>query len=353
MGKLTAGVVLVLALLAPAAASGSSASPRIVGGEPAPPGAYPFAAALVGPGQPAREGKFCGASLIAADTLLTAAHCMGRTPDQFEAVIGRDRLSDESSGRRIAIAGWSTYRKVDIATVRLAEPAAEAPVSLATESDAPLFAEGMPGTAIGWGVTREGANRGSDLLRRVEVPFVSDTACAKAYPRSESEGPFTYFSAKRNICAGATGRDACQGDSGGPLIVTDAAGAQLQVGVTSFGEGCGQKGFPGVYTKVPALLGFIQDPDPVFAPAPVSRKASIRGTARVGRSLTCLHNEWSGEDVRFGYYWLADGRKVGHGRKLKLKPRLERTTVACVVNGKNAGGSVRFGSGGRTVRGRG
>ena len=344
------GLALAVTLFAACVAAGSTASPRIVGGQPAPPGAYPFAVAFVAPGQPERESKFCGGSLIAERTVLTAAHCMGRTPDQFEAVVGRDRLGDTASGQRIGIDRWATYKRIDIAIVRLQAPAAVAPVSLATDADAPLFADGMPGTAIGWGVKREGAKYGTDELREVEVPFVSDDACAKAYRPAKDAGPYERFSARTNVCAGATGRDACQGDSGGPLLVADAAGAHLQVGVTSFGEGCGRAGFPGVYTEVPALLGFIQDPDPVFAPIPVRQKAAIKGTARVGRRLTCLHGKWTGEDVGFSYSWLADGNEIALGRRLKLKPRLEGKSVSCIVRGKTAGGSVRVGSGGRTVR---
>lgn len=350
---MVASLALALTLLAAGTAAGSSASPRIIGGEPAPPGAYPFAVAFVAPGQPERESKFCGGSLVGPTTVLTAGHCMGRAPSQFEAVIGRDRLSHEASGERAGIHRWAAHKRRDIAIVRLDEPAATVPVSLATTADAALYAEGMPGTAIGWGVKREGANRGTERLREVQVPFVSDEACAMAYPRSKAESPYERFSGRTNVCAGAAGRDACQGDSGGPLLVADPSGTLKQVGVTSFGEGCGRAGFPGVYTEVPALLGFVQDPDPVFAPVPGRLKAAMKGTAKVGRRLTCLHGQWIGEDVRFDYTWLAGAEEFARGRKLKLKPRLKGESVSCIVRGKTAGGSVRVGSGGRTIRGRG
>lgn len=55
-------------------------------------------------------------------------------------------------------------------------------------------------------------------------------------------------------------QDACDGDSGSPLIIpgADVAG-DIQVGITSFGEGCGLADFPGVYTRVSTYVNFIFD----------------------------------------------------------------------------------------------
>jgi hypothetical protein len=43
-----------------------------------------------------------------------------------------------------------------------------------------------------------------------------------------------------------------KGDSGGPLIVTNNGGAQqhVQVGIISWGIGCGREEFPGVYSRI-------------------------------------------------------------------------------------------------------
>jgi len=50
--------------------------------------------------------------------------------------------------------------------------------------------------------------------------------------------------------------DTCQGDSGGPVFLKDDSAAQdIQIGVVSFGIGCGS-GTPGVYTSVTAYLNF-------------------------------------------------------------------------------------------------
>lgn len=57
------------------------------------------------------------------------------------------------------------------------------------------------------------------------------------------------------ICASAPGKDSCQGDSGGPLIDRRT---KTQVGVVSWGFGCADPRYPGVYSNIAKELAWIK-----------------------------------------------------------------------------------------------
>jgi trypsin len=107
-------------------------------------------------------------------------------------------------------------------------------------------AAGSITTVAGWGALTEGGSSPA-ALQKVSVPVVSRASCRASYGTSAITNNM--------FCAGyaAGGRDSCQGDSGGPIIDS----AKTLIGVVSFGFGCAQPDFPGVYARTSVLLSFI------------------------------------------------------------------------------------------------
>ena len=101
-------------------------------------------------------------------------------------------------------------------------------------------------TVSGWGAEKEGDVL-STKLRYVAVPIVDHEECETNY---RERGSIT----SNMICAGLKegGKDACTGDVGGALVV----GGKL-AGIVSFGFGCGDPTYPGVYTNIAVLRDFI------------------------------------------------------------------------------------------------
>ena len=102
----------------------------------------------------------------------------------------------------------------------------------------------------GWGTLSSGGQTPSEL-QKVVIPIVSDDECRDAYGDLQI--------ADSMICAGVPegGIDSCQGDSGGPMVCDFDSGAYL-CGVVSWGYGCAEPGYPGVYTEVAYFVDWIQ-----------------------------------------------------------------------------------------------
>lgn len=79
------------------------------------------------------------------------------------------------------------------------------------------------------------------------MPVVGRETCNTQYGGDITDAMF---------CAGLEegGKDACQGDSGGPI--RDDASGEL-IGVVSWGQGCAQAGYAGVYGNLGSFASFL------------------------------------------------------------------------------------------------
>ncbi|KAM0545343.1 hypothetical protein ACHAPJ_011415 [Fusarium lateritium] len=254
---------LKLAFLAALAVPMVSALPQpipqdevnIVGGESATVSEFPFIVSITRSGSP-----WCGGTLLNANTVLTAAHCS--VDVSASSVQVRAGSTSRSSGGVVSrvssitihpsFSGLSTLNN-DVAIWKLSTPIASSSTisyaSLAASGSDP--AAGASVTVAGWGDTVEGGNNAPVNLRKVTVPVVARATCRSQYTALYGSNAIT----TNMFCAGLTqgGKDACQGDSGGPIVDS----SRTVVGVVSWGEGCAQAGYPGVYARVGSVRSFI------------------------------------------------------------------------------------------------
>jgi len=235
-------------------------SDRIVGGTVVTPNSLPFQISLQRCGA-LTCSQSCGGSILDANVLLNAAHCVnGANVANFKVVAGAHSLStptgtEQNRGvtRTVMNSAYNSNTFAnDISLIFLDAPlelnTVVAPINL-PEKGAELAA-GTITTVSGWGTTSSGGQI-SDLLRSVDVPIVDDATCDQNYGAGSIDFPSM-------ICAGLPqgGVDSCQGDSGGPLFTGTGATA-VQYGIVSWGYGCAVPNYPGVYTQVSTFIDWI------------------------------------------------------------------------------------------------
>ncbi|XP_073707106.1 cationic trypsin-3 [Garra rufa] len=225
-------IVFILLLVAVVFSSGD----KIIGGYDCLPHSQPWQTYL------SDGSASCGGSLINERWVVSAAHC-SFSRRHLRIKLGKHKLRvGESTEQRIRaekIIPYPTYNNTphnnDIMLIKLRNPAIlnkyVKPISLTRSCSS----AGEKCLVSGWGRTAAGS---ASVLQCLDLPVLSKRTCTGAYGSIITPNMF---------CAGFMqgGKDSCQGDSGGPVVCN----GKLK-GVVSFGKGCAQLGFPGVYVEL-------------------------------------------------------------------------------------------------------
>ena len=203
---------------------------RIVGGDPAAKGDYPYFVQMGG----------CGGALVAPDVVLFAAHCGNWQNRQLN--IGAWKSWEDAGGaERRVCAKWvddprydgTSPPDYDFALCKLDRPVYidESKVKLELNFQSGIPNNGDELLTMGFGLLEEGENKTPGTLHDVAVNYITNSQCNDDY-----NGKIT----NQMLCAGVPrgGKDACQGDSGGPIVrrrIVNGKAIDTHVGVVSWG----------------------------------------------------------------------------------------------------------------------
>jgi secreted trypsin-like serine protease len=242
--------------------------PRIVGGQIALNADFPWYV----------QGYGCGGALIWPDVVLSAAHCAASF-EYGQVLVGAVRNTHETQGSEWAKItsplrahpdfDWSSAKNdfmmfsiAPLTNSRLRQRLGNGSrIYVNDHPDVPRSGQQL--TVMGFGYTSENGEE-SDRLLKTSVQYVDSTTCDASYAASD----LMDFDPNVELCAGTAdgSADACNGDSGSPLIQVDdsdsgnnGTSVVFVVGITSWGNGCGRPGFPGVYARISSRVTWIRE----------------------------------------------------------------------------------------------
>ncbi|XP_037881429.1 serine protease filzig-like [Glossina fuscipes] len=241
---------------------------KIVDGDDSEIGAWPWMA-LIGYDPWSVRPFRCGGTLVSAQHVITAAHCIRH--DLSFVRLGEYDLTNETETEHmdVNVVKYSIHpqfgknRRSDMAVLLLEKIVTFsdliAPICMPTSSHlrSKSYVNTMPYVA-GWGYTSQGGAT-SPILKQVQLPVLENEVCRRIYTTLMPHSSAQEYD-ESVICAGFVvgGKDTCKGDSGGPLMIPELYKGITRyylIGVVSYGHGCGQA--PGIYISTQYWMDWI------------------------------------------------------------------------------------------------
>jgi secreted trypsin-like serine protease len=325
-----------IATAATPAASNPKATGSVIGGHNTTIEDFPSLAYIEG--VQATAGYACTGTVVAPRVVLTAGHCV---EDIESSSIVEPKLIAVATGvsnlTKIAPEQISRVEKVlaypgfdptelhgDAGLLILTDPVEAPPIALAGSEDAPLYEPGVKLTVAGWGIDDRNTGHAPNQLQAATVPIEEAKRCKEGTRRF-----YPFFDSGRQICTLDVPTfkiTTCHGDSGGPAIATRPDGSQVELGVTSLGDGSCNPTSPAVFTKVDQISSWVQSwIDAVEAGGPTPR-------IKVPKAHIPTLTRERAEEISGIALEEAFGSKFVHGQEQTIKcQRLAKARLKCGV----------------------